>query len=76
MVTPLVAALRRKHFRIAELLHRHGADVNIRDKSNGTFLQAACIDGIPDIVQWLLNHGADVNMPDDGPCFPIHSAAG
>jgi hypothetical protein len=28
MVTPLVAALHGKHFRIADLLHRHGVDVN------------------------------------------------
>jgi ankyrin repeat protein len=76
MVTSLVAALRRKHFRIAELLHRHGADVNIRGTSNRTSLHTACIDGIPDIVEWLLNHGADVNSQDDWPYFPIHFAAG
>jgi hypothetical protein len=33
LVTPLVAALRGKHFQIAELLHCHGADVNVRVRS-------------------------------------------
>ena len=31
MGTPLVAALRGKHFEVAELLYRNGADVNVRD---------------------------------------------
>ena len=56
MVTPLDAALHGKHFRIAELLHRHGADVDVRGDSNRTSLHVACITGTPDIVQWLLKH--------------------
>ena len=61
MVTPLVAALRGKHFEVAELLHRNGADVDVRDSSEDTPLREACVAGVLDIVQWLLNHGADVN---------------
>ena len=62
MVIPLVAALRGKHFDVAELLHRNGADVDVRDNANDTLLCEACRAGVPDIVQWLLNHGADANV--------------
>jgi hypothetical protein len=41
MVTPLVASLHGKHFRIAELLHQHGADVDVRAESNITLLHMA-----------------------------------
>jgi ankyrin repeat protein len=61
MVTPLMAALHEKHFQVAELLHQHGADVNVRGQSNATSLLVACVAGTLEIVQWLLNHGADVN---------------
>jgi ankyrin repeat protein len=73
-VTPLAAALRGKHFRIAELLHRHGADVNVRGESNHTLLHIACITGILDVIQWLLNHGADVNTLSNLPAAPISLA--
>jgi ankyrin repeat protein len=77
MVTPLVAALHEKHFEVAELLHQHGADVDVRSNWLDTPpLVTACIDGTLDIVQWLLNHGADVNAASNEPCAPIHSAVG
>ena len=60
-VTPLVAALRGKHFEVAELLHRNGADVDVRDSDEDTALCEACRAGVLDIAQWLLNHGADPN---------------
>lgn len=77
MVTPLAAALHGKHFRIAELLHGHGANVNVRSMSPFTSLHAACIAGTVDIVQWLLDHGgANVNTvaDADGKSSPIASA--
>ena len=76
MGTPLVGALSRKHFEIAELLHRNGADVDVRDYSEDTPLREACKSGILDTVQWLLNHGADVNTQGIGSRAPLHSAAG
>jgi hypothetical protein len=75
METPLVAALCRKHFEIAELLHRNGADVDVRDNSNDTLLCEACRGGAPDIVQWLLNHGADPNSQGCQNCPPLIIAA-
>ena len=62
LMSPLVAALYRKHFQVAELLHRNGADVNVRGNGECTLLQVACADGLVDVVHWLLNHGADVNI--------------
>ena len=77
MVTPLVAALWGKHFRVAELLHRHGADVDVRDHFGITPLFEAFSDGDEtlDIAQWLLNHGADANARDHWGQSPLHSAA-
>ena len=74
MMTPLVAALSGKHFEVAELLHRNGADVDVRDRSENTPLRQAT--KVPDIVRWLLNHGADVNAQGFNGYTPLHSAAG
>jgi ankyrin repeat protein len=61
MVVPLLAALSGKHFNVAELLHRNGADVNVRDRYEDTPVCEASWAGFSDIVRWLLNHGADAN---------------
>ena len=74
MVAPLVAALRGKHFQVADLLHRSGADVDVRDISEDTPLCIACNTGALDVVQWLLNHGANVNTPNKWSWAPLHSA--
>ena len=75
MGTPLVAALCGKHFQVAELLHRNGADVDVRDEYNDTPLREAYRAGVLDIVPWLLNHGADVNALGHQGWGPLHNAA-
>jgi ankyrin repeat protein len=76
MLTPLVAALRGKHFDVAELLHRNGADVDIRDSCWGdTLLRRASLIGVLDIMEWLLNHEADVNTQGHNGYTPLQSAA-
>jgi ankyrin repeat protein len=75
MLTPLVAALRGKHFQIAELLHRHGADVDVRGNWENTPLREACQAEALDVVEWLLNHGADANTRDYNCWTPLHDAA-
>ena len=70
-----MAALRGNHFQVAELLHRSGADVDVRDRSEDTPLREACRSGTLYIVQWLLNHGADVNALGYEGWAPLHSAA-
>ena len=76
-LSPLVAALHKKHFDIAELLFQHGADVDIKaNYKNRTPLQAASVDGLVDIAEWLLAHGADAMPQLDGREIPLHLAAG
>jgi len=79
LVTPLVAALHGKHFKVAELLHHHGADVNVRGGEDWRPLHIAAT-GHVDVLQWLLDHGADVNarraFPQGFPLWtPLHQAA-
>ena len=75
MVSPLVAALRGKHFEVAKLLHQHGADVDIRGDLKCTLLDVTCASGALDIAQWLVNHGAAVNAQDEELHTPLHDAA-
>jgi hypothetical protein len=57
---PLLVALCNGHFDVAELLHRHGADVDAS-------LQVASMDGRSDVVRWLFDHGAHSDsQQDDG----------
>lgn len=46
---------------VAELLIRHGADIELCVKPFGTALQAACRGNAPDLVSLLLASGADPN---------------
>ena len=62
-LSPLVAALYKRHFGIAELLCQRGADVDIKSDINRTPLLAAVMDGFVNIVEWLLAHGADTGLP-------------
>jgi ankyrin repeat protein len=75
MVAPFVAALRWKHFKVAELLHQYGADINVRNMCESTPLYPACMDGSLDIAEWLLNHGADVDAQGQYGNGPLHCAA-
>ena len=58
---PLPAALYKRHFRVANLLYRHGAVVDIQGLNEYTPLHAASSHGQVDIMRWLLDHGADAN---------------
>ncbi|KAI9438127.1 hypothetical protein H4582DRAFT_2129160 [Lactarius indigo] len=75
ILAPLPAALHKGHFSVADLLHKHGADVNVRGDDNRTPLYTASIDARVDIMRWLLNHGADVNAWKRGRRTPLHIAA-
>jgi len=75
--TSLGAALHRNHFHVAELLHRHGADVN-QHRVTETLLREAVNEGNINAVQWLLNHNATVNAKTflrRGRHSALHSAA-
>ena len=70
---PLRAALFMKHLKTAEILLKHGANVNIRGMGKRTPLHDA-ITGV-NTVRLLLNHGADVNCQQYDLRTPIHLVA-
>ena len=74
----LAAALDGRHTRIAELLLRHGANVNGQgiDRSTPLHKEIDC-ENYPLLgeVQFLLEHGADVNARRDDLQTPLHLAA-
>ena len=71
---PLVAALFRKHFRVAELLVIHDAQVNVWG-SPPLFHVIRFSDDAPlDAVQFLLKHGAKVNAMNKYHWTPLHLA--
>ena len=71
--SPLVAALRNKHFHVATLLHQHGAVLPIGYKGR-TLLHASSADGLVDVARWLLNIGADANAQADSRRTPLYFA--
>jgi len=75
-VSPLVAALEMGHFEVAELLHQHGARVDVQGYNKCTPLYCASRRGHLKIVRWLLHHGADPNSRNafDG-WTALHEAA-
>jgi ankyrin repeat protein len=74
---PLLTALRRNHFRVAETLLEHGGNVDVRGKTEQTALHKI-IDWRDkariDAVQFLLEHAADVNAQQDDLHTPLHLA--
>ena len=60
-VSPLGAALRGGHLKIAQVLYECGADVDVQGYGDYTSLYAASCSGHSEIVQWLLIHGANPN---------------
>jgi ankyrin repeat protein len=74
---PLVAALCRSHFKVAELLLEHGGTVDVRDTEEQTPLHKVMARHDKtdiDAVQFLLEHGADVNSRRDDLWTPLHLA--
>ena len=72
---PLPAALYRRHFHVADLLHKHGAFIDARSHLKRTLLHAASFDGQVDIMLWLLDHGADANAQGRTHFTPLLFAA-
>ena len=72
--SPLLAALYKKHFRVANLLYSHGAVVDVRGDSERTPLYVASCHGQVDVMRWLLDHGADANALADSYLTPLMEA--
>ena len=74
-VTPLVAALARRHFQMAKFLHHKGAHVDIHGNGGDTALCSAAWYGDLEMVQVLLDLEADVNDPGMNNWPPIFNAS-
>jgi len=74
-VSPLGAALRMGHLKMAELLYHRGADMLIRGHKQRTLLHAMSIEGEINLAQWLLSHGADPNVRQANGRTCLHLAA-
>jgi ankyrin repeat protein len=72
---PLQAALHKRHFHVANLLHRHGAAVDARGMFKYTPLHTTSLSGEVDTMRWLLDHGADANSRSHSHFAPLHTAA-
>ena len=73
LVTPLIAALARRHFRTAELLRQYVADVDVRGDIGRTSLHSPAYGGDFEMVRVLLNYKADINAQSGGGDWtPLH----
>ena len=75
ILAPLPAELYKKHFRLANLLHKHGANLDCRGWNERTPIHSASIGGSVDVIRWLLNHGTDANIRSNSGYTPLHWAA-
>ena len=77
VLAPLAAALSNRHFRVADLLIKHGAVVDIRDREAWTplYYVTAEIPQSVDIMRWLLKRGANANAQTLYRRTPLHCAA-
>lgn len=73
---PLYLAAGEGRIEVVRYLLTEGADVNVREKSQGTPLTEAAFHGHLEVVQELLYHSADVNViTDEGTALDIAKAA-
>ena len=71
---PLVAALARGHFQLADLLRHNGADLDVRDQDGRNPLHAAARSGSLEVVRKLIEYAADpvdINARDEGGWKPF-----
>ena len=71
-VTPLVAALARKHFQTAKILRDNGANPNVYGYQQATPLHSAAYYGDLQMVHVLLEFKADVNARSFTGDTPLH----
>ena len=75
-MTPFVAALSRRHFQVANLLHRHGSFVDPLDDVLWTPLHCAAASGDVELVQVLVELKADISPRSRTAQTPLHTALG
>ena len=75
ILSPLPAALSKRHFHVANLLYTHGASVDVQGQYKYTPLHVVSFTDNVDIMRWLLDHGADTNARSLSRFTPLHEAA-
>ena len=70
-MTPAVAALAGRHFRLAQLLHRSGSSVDPQGDFNKTPLHSAAYYGDLEMIQTLLDCKANVNARAERGSTPL-----
>ncbi|KAF8263981.1 hypothetical protein EI94DRAFT_535867 [Lactarius quietus] len=76
ILSPLLAALSRGHYHVADLLYRHGAAVDVQYTDKDTPLHVSSTSGKVDIMRWLLAHDADASACNSCARWtPLHNAA-
>ena len=71
-MTPVVAALSRRHFQLAYLLHHHGSFVDPRDNTLWTPLHSAAWSGDIELVRVLVELKADISAGSTSAQTPLH----
>jgi ankyrin repeat protein len=72
--TPLHVSSRLGHVEITQVLLKHGADTEVRDKQNFSPLERVAYWGFVEVAQVLLEHGADANAQDNEGFAPLYRA--
>ena len=75
ILSPLPAALSKRHFHVANLLYTHGAFVDVQGQFKYTPLHLVSFTDKVDIMRWLLDHGADTNARSLSRYTPLSEAA-
>ncbi|CAM4644910.1 unnamed protein product [Leuciscus chuanchicus] len=70
--TPLMVAAQKGFTSLADILVKHGADINKRDNSGKNSLMQACYSGHLDMVKYLRNRGSTWQSRDTVGCSPLH----
>jgi uncharacterized protein len=73
-VTPLHSACAISNYNIANILIKHGADVNARQLQSVTPLHSAAHNGQTKLASLLIDNGADVNSKMDNGQTPLFMA--
>ncbi len=72
--TPLMWAAHKGSVEMVEMLVKHGADVNAKDKWAWTPLHRAAVNGNVEVVKILISHGADTKAKNDSAKTPLDCA--
>jgi len=73
-VTALSFACIKGHFKVADILIKHGADVNLCNRNGSTPLHFAANEGHTDLVKLLIENKVKVNADNKEQQTPLHYA--